>query len=290
MLWIWIFPVILLASFASVFYPIFSKTGNSPLPVGLEGDPLAPLTFERDMLLRQLKEISLDSDSAGEDDSIKIRLESDLAAVLVRLDELKKSLDSTTKSKKPARSQKPTNKGWAVSVMLLAALCSAGLYLVMGTPKVIPPTKAPAAASGPDIKAMVQQLAERMQKEPENRQGWMQLARSYGVLEQYDKAVTAYTHLLTLNPDDIDVAVALAGIQVRSGDAEQLSRGLQLFKDILGKDPDRKEALWFLGAMAMQVGERDIAIDKWQRLLKQLQPGTANYKSVEEAISQAKSE
>jgi cytochrome c-type biogenesis protein CcmH len=283
--WIWILPALLLLSLSMVFYPLFSKRGGRPLPVGLEGDPLAPLLFERDMLLRQLKEISLEDDHEGDDDQ-KGRLERELSALLLRLDKMQKQ--GVGKKKKSADSQKNSaNAAWAISTMLLVALCSSGLYFVMGTAKEVPPSQAPAAGQV-DVKAMVQRLAERMKQEPKNREGWMQLARSYGVLGQFDDAMQAYTHLLSLDPEDMDVSVAMAEVQVRSGNSEQLKAGLERFQDVLNRDPNRVEALWFLGSMALQVGERDIAIQKWQRLLGQLKPGTANYDSVKKAISEAK--
>lgn len=42
------------------------------------------------------------------------------------------------------------------------------------------------------IRTMVRNLAERMKDEPENLQGWLQLARAYGVLGEEDNARTAY--------------------------------------------------------------------------------------------------
>ena len=286
MSWIWILPAILLSSFAYVFYPLFNKNGGAALPAGLEGDPLLDLASERDMLLRQLKEMSLEG---NDDQEQQASLESELAVLLKRFDELKKSA-AGKRQKLQTTLNSSANGAWWVSVMLLVALLGAGLYFVMGTPKEVPPTKEQAIPSSIEINMMVQRLAERMQNEPQNRDGWARLARSYGALGKFDQAIAAYRHLLSLDPNDLQVASAMAEAQVRSGESEHIKEGVALFKDILTKEPDNQGALWFLGAVAFQIGERDLAKERWQRLLLQLQPGTEAYQNVQSALDRLKGE
>ncbi|MBF0194461.1 MAG: tetratricopeptide repeat protein [Magnetococcales bacterium] len=288
MTWILSFFALLLFSFAGVFYPLFNKNGGRPLPEGLEGDPMASLLFERDVMLRHLKEVniegSLDRDIAEQ----KEQLQSELASILLRIDKMKEKLKGK-KTKKADSKTDSSNKAWAVSTMLIVLVSSAGLYLVMGTPKAVPPTKPPASTNNVDINAMVEGLAQRLENEPQNREGWIRLARSFGVMGQFTRAVEAYTHLLTLEPDNIDFSVSLAEMQVRSGDINLLEKGMVRFYDILEKHPNRPEALWFLGALSMQEGKTQQALTMWQKLLDQLQPGTSNYDNVLSAINQAKS-
>ncbi|MBF0446928.1 MAG: hypothetical protein HQL67_01885 [Magnetococcales bacterium] len=292
---IWVAPVILLFSFALVFYPLFTKRGARPLPVGFEGDLLVELAFDRDLLLRQLKELALE-EGAAQDLAQKTKLENELGAVLAALDQLEKSR-STSERSNPERTRNPLDGAWGVSVMLVVALLSGGLYLMKGTPQntlgqgAVVDSRgepAPGAQEAPDIAAMVQNLAERLQSEPENKEGWARLARSYSVLDQVDQAIAAYSHLLTLDPHDQDTRIGLAEVLVRSGDSESVQRGLKHFEEVLQQDPDRPEALWFTGALAFQAGKMDVAIQKWEHLLKQLPPDTADHDSVTEAIRRAK--
>jgi cytochrome c-type biogenesis protein CcmH/NrfG len=289
MTWILTFFALLLFSFAGVFYPLFNKRGGRPLPVGLEGDPLASLLFERDVLLRHLKEINLENGVNSDVAEQKEQLQNDLAAILLRVDEMKERLIGK-KTKKADPQTDKSNSAWAVSAMLLVLICSAGLYIALGTPQVVPPTKAQGPDSNVDINAMVEGLAQRMKNEPQNLEGWMRLARSYGVMGHFTKAAKAYTHLLTIEPDNVDFSVSLAEMQVRSGDVSMLKLGMARFNDILQKYPNKPEALWFLGALSMQEGKTQKAIAMWQKLLAQLKPGTSNYESVQSAISQAKGE
>ena len=52
------------------------------------------------------------------------------------------------------------------------------------------------------ILAMVGNLAARLEREPDDVEGWARLGRSYMVLSQPDKAREAYSHALKLKPDD----------------------------------------------------------------------------------------
>lgn len=48
------------------------------------------------------------------------------------------------------------------------------------------------------IRTMVEGLADRMEDEPQNLEGWQRLARAWQVLEEQDKAIAAWTHVRDL--------------------------------------------------------------------------------------------
>ncbi|MCH9012789.1 MAG: c-type cytochrome biogenesis protein CcmI, partial [Proteobacteria bacterium] len=51
------------------------------------------------------------------------------------------------------------------------------------------------------IRSMVERLAERLETEPGDFQGWLRLARAYSVLDEPTKAETALTHAAALVRD-----------------------------------------------------------------------------------------
>ena len=62
---------------------------------------------------------------------------------------------------------------------------------------------------------MVERLAERLQQEPDNLEGWVMLGRSYFILKRYSEAAQAYANVMALaeeeTPDLLaDYAEALA--------------------------------------------------------------------------------
>ena len=70
------------------------------------------------------------------------------------------------------------------------------------------------------ILAMVGNLAARLEKEPDDVEGWTRLGRSYMVLNQPDKAREAYAHALRLKPDDAALKQAFAAAQSAAANRE----------------------------------------------------------------------
>ena len=70
------------------------------------------------------------------------------------------------------------------------------------------------AGSAAQVVAMVDKLAERLQQNPDDGEGWAMLARSYSVRERNEDALKAYARALALRKDDasllVDYADALA--------------------------------------------------------------------------------
>ena len=52
------------------------------------------------------------------------------------------------------------------------------------------------------IQNMVEGLAAKLKDDPNNLDGWLRLARSYGVLGEWNKSITAYQKALTISPGD----------------------------------------------------------------------------------------
>lgn len=102
------------------------------------------------------------------------------------------------------------------------------------------------------IRGMVEGLAARLKDQPDDVRGWQMLARSYGVLNEPEKAAEAYAQVLALAP----------------------------------RDPD---ALFFLGDAALKKGDKDQAIAYWTRLLPLLQPGSEEHTMVRDQLESLKS-
>jgi cytochrome c-type biogenesis protein CcmH len=70
------------------------------------------------------------------------------------------------------------------------------------------------------INAMVERLAARLEKQPNDVDGWVRLGRSYMVLNQPDKAREAYLRANKLKPDDAAIGRALAETTAAAATAE----------------------------------------------------------------------
>ncbi|MBC8241617.1 MAG: tetratricopeptide repeat protein [Alphaproteobacteria bacterium] len=157
-----------------------------------------------------------------------------------------------------------------------------------------PDRPAPAIAPGPDraavaaaadmstnerqkfILSMVQRLADRLKDEPDDYDGWMRLAKAYGVLKRLNEAADAYGRAAALRPDDPIPLNAQAQALIEGAPSkQQLPQGTLAVLQALEKlQPDNPRALWFLGMADATEGRNSAAIARWQRLYDKL-PGTS---------------
>lgn len=297
----WILIALFLAALAVVLYPLFTPRGGRPLPEGLEDNPHAELEARRDLLLRQLKELEYEQAAHNMADAdaaeLQTNLESELSEVLEQLDKDAASAGAGNDEQAPPPGVKAINVMAGALILLVAGAASGGLYLVKGTPNPPAARQADNAHRGapdgeevtPDqIKAMVENLALRLQEEPDNIKGWMMLGRSYQAMGRFGDSIKAYAHVVERQPNNIDAAAAMALVQIQSGEAAQMKLGMELMTAILIQDPNRPEALWYVGIDAFQKGEMAVAIDHWEKLLPLLPPEAAFKKQVETMLAQAR--
>jgi cytochrome c-type biogenesis protein CcmH len=174
------------------------------------------------------------------------------------------------------------------------------LYLILGTPEMIsnpaaastPPVSAAAPASQQrsqeQIEANVAKLAQRLQSNPNDAQGWAMLARSYSSMEKFSEAASAYAKATELNPKDADL---LAEYAFATGMAEGRSlegKPLEIINRALKVDPENPKALQLAGSAAFQAKDYKKAIDYWQRVLKKVPPGSEVAETINARINEAK--
>lgn len=150
--------------------------------------------------------------------------------------------------------------------LLLIPLAAGLFYAATGNLSGLDPAQRQRAIPE-NIAAMVAQLEQRLEQEPDNLQGWMMLGRSHIVLEQYDKAVKAYARALELagekNPD---LLANYAEALLLSDEAGLSGQAGELFEQVLELDPDNPRGLWYGGLAAQARGEAELAIRRFERL------------------------
>jgi cytochrome c-type biogenesis protein CcmH len=131
-------------------------------------------------------------------------------------------------------------------------------------------------------------LADRLEKAPDDAEGWRVLGRSYSVIGHYPEAARAYERAAALIPGDAellaDYADALAMAQGRS----MAGKPLELVTRALRIDPDQWKALALAGTAALERKDYAEAIAHWERLRKVLPPGSGMEQSVEASIAEAR--
>ncbi|MGN7612877.1 c-type cytochrome biogenesis protein CcmI [Magnetococcales bacterium HHB-1] len=279
--WLLLIPVILTGTIFFIFYPVLSKKGYQKLPQGIESSTESLLETEKNLLLIQLKELEYSPPACSEEEQeSRNQTKQDLEKKLTKL--LNKQ--STPNEQKTAHQPNNRDRATAIITIAMVVVLSMGSYFIYGRPfqKVIDQA---VGTQQQDMLARVRSLAERLKNEPKNLDGWFQLARSYTVLNLEKDAIKAYRHIHQQFPKNLDAQVGLANLLVESGKKEQFVEGLKLFKAILETDPNRPEALMFLGIIAYRTGDFNSAKSYWENLLSQLDQHHPMRPNLEEALA-----
>ncbi len=125
-----------------------------------------------------------------------------------------------------------------------------------------------AATRSDSPEAMVSRLARRLERNPDDLEGWLQLGRSYTVLEQFPLAIRAYQRADQLAQGRNAEALSGLAEALAMRDPNQLDgRAGQLFEQALAIDPTAGKALFFSGAAALRRSEWALARERFAKLL-----------------------
>lgn len=188
------------------------------------------------------------------------------------------------------RRQVRTALALAAGVPLLAA----GLYLLIGNPAglgVAPAGiagRAPQHASPDAIGTMVEALAQRLEREPDDIEGWRMLARSYSALDRHAEAARVYARLEKLLPDEPGVLADLADALASAQGASLKGEPERLIARALERDPKHVKALSLSASAAFERGDFALAERQWQAVLAQVPPDSAFAASTSASIAAAR--
>ncbi|MBI4207048.1 MAG: c-type cytochrome biogenesis protein CcmI [Betaproteobacteria bacterium] len=186
--------------------------------------------------------------------------------------------------------------GRNAAVVIGAALpiVAFALYLAVGNFQAL----LPGGAGGPQreahsiseeqIRELAGRLAARMEKEPENVEGWVMLGRSYTALGQFAEAARAYGNAVARSGADAallaDYADALAMAQGRSLEGEPE----KIIQRALAIDPQNVKALALAGTAAFERRDYAGAVGYWERILKLAPEDSEFAQSVRSSIAEAR--
>jgi cytochrome c-type biogenesis protein CcmH len=146
----------------------------------------------------------------------------------------------------------------------------------------------PPEAQQAAIREMVEGLAARLERQPDDLQGWRMLARSYGVLGEPEKAAEAYEKVARLAPEDLaaqrDYAEALLALQ--SAGQALAPELVEQMRRVEALDRENPLVLFFLGRAAQERGDVATARDYWQQLLAMLPEDAPERAPIEDLLEQ----
>jgi len=127
----------------------------------------------------------------------------------------------------------------------------------------------PDVARDPQILAMVQRLADRLEKTPDDFTGWQRLAHAYVVMGDLPKARKAAEHVVQLKPNDVTAQMTLAEVQKAAAPAgdEPPKDFVATMRKVLTLDGSNAQALYYVGLAEAKAGHLGQARSLWSKAL-----------------------
>lgn len=182
----------------------------------------------------------------------------------------------------PSKSMEPgshINRRYIWALLTSIPIISIALYFTLGNPEMItlqPQTKVagkenPHASSknkqAGSMQEMVAKLAQRLETEPNNGEGWYMLGRSYLSLGDFTQAANALEKAHQLLGDDPGLLLRYADALTMSRNGKMSGKPFELVKKALTLRPNDPTGLWLAGMGYEENGEYRKAVQSWQKLL-----------------------
>jgi len=183
-------------------------------------------------------------------------------------------VDAARPSPAPAR-RSLVSRATLIAAAVVGPLAAIALYLDLGAPDMPGHPFAERAAAGAGtaapvdmgkIEQMVEGLAARLARQPDDLKGWFMLARSYAVLQRYEEAAAAFAHAATLDPKDANLPASEGEALVFASGGVVTPKARDAFEAALALDANEPRARFYLGLASMQAGEPRAALATWEAL------------------------
>jgi len=182
-----------------------------------------------------------------------------------------------------------STKKVVIGVCAFIVLLSSGLYFSLGDVVRIAQQSDQKPMSQVGVEKMVADFALKMEKDPDNLQGWAMLGRSYRILGRNEDAAKAYGRAGSFINNDPELLAEYADTLVANANGNFSGKPLQLINQALKLDPKNLLALWLSGTASFASGNYKVAVQTWEKLAQQLPPGSEEARAIESSISEARS-
>ncbi|HYT97156.1 MAG TPA: c-type cytochrome biogenesis protein CcmI [Casimicrobiaceae bacterium] len=225
----------------------------------------------------------------------KRQLDDDLAAGAVTAsehaaaqEELVHRLGAEIAKQPSAAEAGATRTPWIAIIVLVAVVpvASVLLYQILGNPGAIDAQTARPRITDQDVRAMVEQLAERMQTHPDDPKGWLLLARSYAALGRYSDAAAAFGEAAKRSPDDAQLYADWADAAAMDQQRKLVGKPEELIARALAIDPNNRKALALSATALLERGDVDASLARWRELRQKLAPDSDEAREIDKVIAE----
>ncbi len=195
--------------------------------------------------------------------------------------------------------QSPGSPLTGVALLIAAPVFAIIMYNHIGNPVAI--TGAPlmagnssgagngSGASAMDLDQAINTLKERLENDPDNVDDWFMLGRSYKAVKRFSEAAEAYLQALDLAPNEPVLLVEYAeAAAFANGEPPFPQAAREALEQAMAIDPTLQKGLWLQGLDAFSMGDNAVALERWQALAAQLEPGSEGAQQIAQQISIAR--
>lgn len=156
--------------------------------------------------------------------------------------------------------------GSAMAIPLAATL----LYGALGSPRMLSmPASAPIhRMNAQDMSAATARLAQRLQAQPDDLEGWVMLARSHQAMAAWQPAAEAYRRAIKLAPGDAQLMADLADVLATAQNGSLEGEPARWIRDALALDPRHPKGLALAAMSAYRQGDLVQAQAHWATLAR----------------------
>jgi len=177
---------------------------------------------------------------------------------------------------------------WVAIVVLVAVVpvASVLLYQILGSPAGMKAQVEPHAVNDQEVRAMVDQLAQRMRTNPDDPKGWILLGRSYAALGRFADSSAAFAEAAKRLPNDAQVYADWADAEAMAQQRKLVGKPEELIARALAIDPNNRKALALSATALLERGNIDGAIARWRQLRQSLASGSEEANEIDRIIAE----
>jgi cytochrome c-type biogenesis protein CcmH len=189
---------------------------------------------------------------------------------------------------------------WLAAALALAVPVGAILaYLQLGDSAIInrmeasvgerqTPMVSPDGKKVPPLETLVQGLADRLEQNPDNLDGWLMLGRTYFAIKQPAKALEAMERAYRLAPKQANVIIAYAEALAANNGNSLSGQPAELIRIALDLEPNSASARWLDGMLAYQQERFADAAATWKGILAEIDPAGQEGQQIRQMIAEAR--
>lgn len=133
-------------------------------------------------------------------------------------------------------------------------------------------------------------LRTRLLDKPDDPVGWMLLGRVSGALNRIDNSIKAFELSLKYDPDNIGTLISYAQALLMTGQEQQMVHAKRVLSHVLSLESDNTNAMGMLAVVAAELGDKQLALQNWQKLRGFVPQTDPNYAAINQRITQLTTE